>query len=142
MSARTIFLGKLLGLFIIVVTLSMLTHRQSSLETVSLLVHDRPLVLILGLIGLAAGLAIVLSHNVWSGGVLPVLVTLVGWMTMFRGALVLFLSPDGLLNLVEIVRLESLFSVYMTVALILGVFLTYAGFKAPREHNYTSRPNH
>jgi hypothetical protein len=26
-----------------------------------------------------AGLAVVVAHNVWSGGALPVVVTLVGW---------------------------------------------------------------
>jgi hypothetical protein len=29
--------------------------------------------------GLLGGLAMVLAHNVWSGGPLPVIVTLIGW---------------------------------------------------------------
>jgi hypothetical protein len=34
---------------------------------------------VMGLISLSAGLAIVLAHNIWSGGVLPVVVTICGW---------------------------------------------------------------
>src|SRR5690348_14216277 len=33
----------------------------------------------------AAGTALVIGHNVWSGGVLPVVVTLLGWLTLIKG---------------------------------------------------------
>jgi hypothetical protein len=42
------------------------------------LVRSRGLMLIGGLFNLAAKLAIVLGHNVWSGGLLTVVVTLTG----------------------------------------------------------------
>jgi hypothetical protein len=132
MSTHTAFLSKLIGLFLIFGALAMLLHEQSGIATVTSLIHDRPSVLIIGMLGLVTGFAMVLTHNVWSGGVLPVLVTLVGWTILFRGALVLFLSPDRLLNLVELVHLGSLFPLYMAVALVLGVYLTYAGFRASR----------
>jgi hypothetical protein len=35
---------------------------------------------VVGVIAVAAGLAMVLGHNVWSGGVLPVVITLTGWL--------------------------------------------------------------
>jgi vacuolar-type H+-ATPase subunit I/STV1 len=132
MSPYTVFLSKLLGLLTMLVSLSVFTHRKSSLETVSLLVHDRPLVLIIGLIALISGLAMVLSHNIWSGGILPVVITLVGWSLAIRGTLLLFLSPEALLDLVEVARLETLFLVYMTIIFVFGLYLTYAGFKASR----------
>jgi hypothetical protein len=36
-----------------------------------------------------------LGHNVWSGGALPVVVTLVGWVALIKGLLLLFLSPEA-----------------------------------------------
>jgi hypothetical protein len=32
-----------------------------------------------GMVATSAGLAVVLAHNIWNGGALPVVVTLVGW---------------------------------------------------------------
>jgi hypothetical protein len=38
-------------------------------------VADGPVMLVYAIFSLAAGLAIILGHNVWSGGTLPVIVT-------------------------------------------------------------------
>src|SRR6266700_1557375 len=73
------------------VSLSLLLHKQSMVETVETLVHNRPELLILGMIALIGGLAMVLCHNVWSGGALPIIVTLFGWSILIRGLLLLFL---------------------------------------------------
>jgi hypothetical protein len=45
MSSRTIFLSRLIGLFNILVSLSVLMHKQTMAETVETLVHNRALVL-------------------------------------------------------------------------------------------------
>jgi putative exporter of polyketide antibiotics len=78
MSLRTLFLSRLIGLHCILVALSMITRRQTTLESVTALLHDPSMIFILGLITLAAGLAMVLAHNLWSGGALVVIVTIVG----------------------------------------------------------------
>src|SRR5690349_12110922 len=98
-SPRTIFLSRLIGLFSILNALSLLVHKRSVLDTASTLVRDRPLLLILGLITLIGGLAMVLAHNVWSGGALPVVVTLVGWVILIRGLILVFLSPQAVVRL-------------------------------------------
>jgi hypothetical protein len=128
MEQRTIFLSRLIGLFTLVLSLSLLAEKQSSVDTVNALVHERPLLLILGMMGLLAGLAIVLCHNVWSGGVVPVLVTLVGWWILIRGALLILLPAGEAVRLFDILRYGQLFYVYMGVSLIIGLFLTYRGF--------------
>jgi hypothetical protein len=46
-------------------------------------------------IAVTAGLAIVIGHNVWSGGALLVIVTLLGWIILIRGVVLLFLSPSA-----------------------------------------------
>jgi hypothetical protein len=37
---------------------------------------------------------ICLTHNVWSGGALPVLATLVGWLSLIKALIFLLLSPE------------------------------------------------
>ncbi|MFZ3262816.1 MAG: hypothetical protein WA172_02350 [Terriglobales bacterium] len=77
MSPRTLFLSRLIGLYCILVAPSMMTRKQATVETVTALLHDSSMIFIVGVITLAAGQAMVLAHNIWSGGALPV-VTLVG----------------------------------------------------------------
>src|ERR1700687_2220023 len=94
MSPRTAYLGKLLGLYLIAVSLSMFAHAQATVEIMKAIIQDPPLLFIAGLLGVTAGLAIVLAHNVWSGGALPIIVTLFGWASLIKGALLLTLSSE------------------------------------------------
>jgi hypothetical protein len=130
MSSLTIFLSRLIGLLALFVSLSMAAHRQATVETVTALVHDPPLLLIIGMIALTAGLAIVLGHNVWTGGALPIVVTLFGWLTLVRGLLLLFLAPDMAAGLFATFHLEQYFYVWIGISFILGVYLTYGGFSS------------
>jgi hypothetical protein len=77
---------------------------------------------------LIVGLAMIIGHNVWSGGVFPVVITLLGWLIAIRGGVLLVLPHDTILKLFETVRYEERFHVYMGVTLILGVYLTVAAF--------------
>lgn len=130
MSSRTVFLARLIGLFAILLSLSELLHKQATVETAAALVRDRPLLFILAMLGLLAGLAIVLAHNVWSGGALPVVVTLFGWILLIRGALLLFLSQEAVAGMMDFFRFEQLLYLYAGITLVLGLYLTYAGFQA------------
>ena len=128
MSPRTIFLAKLLGLFFIAVSLALFLRRREVLEIVTAMMGNAPLLLVLSLAVLAAGLAMVLSHNIWSGGALPVVVTLFGWIILLRGLVLLVLPHEMIVRLFEMVNVPDYFTAYAAVPLILGLYLTYAGF--------------
>src|SRR6266516_2984672 len=123
MSPRTVFLARLIGLFALLLSLAELLRKQATVETAAALVRDRPLLFILAMLG-------VLAHNVWSGGALPVVVTLFGWILLIRGALLLFLSPEAVAGWIDFLHFEQLFYLYAGITLVLGLYLTYAGFKA------------
>lgn len=132
MSPRTIFLSRLLGLYFLLVGLAMLINRQATIEIVTALVRNSPLMFMGGLIALVAGLAIVLAHNIWSGGALPVIVTLVGWIMLIKGALILFLPPEAAAGFfLGSLHYENLFPLYAAFSLIFGAYLTYGGFRSP-----------
>jgi hypothetical protein len=130
MSALTIFLGKLIGLYCIIVALALMARKRDTIAAVNALVRNPPLLLLVEVLSLALGLAMVLGHNIWSGGALPVVVTLLGWVIVIRGAVLLALPPDTTMRLFEALRFEERFHVHMGVTLVLGLFLTYAGFTA------------
>ena len=131
MSSRTIFLSRLIGLYYIVIALSMMTRRQATVETVTTLLQNPPMMLILGVITLAAGLAVVLAHNIWSGGALVVVVTLVGWVTLIKGLSFLFLSPEVEAEFfLRQLHYQQFFYMSVAISLVLGIYLTYGGFKS------------
>ena len=84
MSQTTIYLARLFGLFLLTLGVSMLVQKRNTIDVWIALVHNLPLVYVVSLVTIAAGLATVLSHNVWRGGALPVVVTLLGWITLAR----------------------------------------------------------
>jgi hypothetical protein len=134
MSSRTIFLSRLIGLYCILIALSMMTRRQVTVETVTVLLQSPSMMmLILGVITLAAGLAMVLAHNIWSGGALVVIVTIVGWLTLLKSLLLLFLPPEMEAGLLGQLHYRQLFYVSTAISLVLGVYLTYGGFRS-RSH--------
>lgn len=129
MSSRTAFLGRLIGLYCILVSVSMLIRKQASVEVLTAMLHNAQLLLSLGVITVIAGLAMVLSHNVWSGGAVTVIVTLVGWIALIKGALLLMLPPEGEARLfLDTLHLEQLFYIYLGGTLLLGICLTCAAF--------------
>jgi len=98
------------------------------MSTIEALVGHHGNHVLLALSTLGVGVAMVLGHQRWSGGALPVLVTLIGWGMFLRGLLLLFLSPDQVLGLVRTLRFSTFFYAYLAVPLVLGLYLTYAGF--------------
>ena len=91
-----------------------------------------PLLFVAGLITLSIGLAIVLGHNIWSGGVLPVVITLFGWIQLIRGLIFLLAPPDALASLSEHMDFEKFLPIAAAIALILGFYLTFMGFRVSR----------
>ena len=130
MSASPRFLSRLLGLFCLTAAVCMIANGATLLATVTELVHDRPLMLVVGIVTLFAGLAMVLAHNVWSGGVLTVVVTVIGWLTLAKAVVILLLSPAAMAD-VYLFALQGgpMSYLYTAVTAIIGVYLTYAGFR-------------
>jgi hypothetical protein len=128
MSRLTVFLARFIGLFIVLLISTLLVRGSAIVVTA---VADGPLMFTYAMIGLATGLAIILGHNVWSGGVLPVVVTIVGWLILAKGLLLLFLKPEALTRQLEQMQYGEHFNLYLMPALVIGLYLTWAGFTAP-----------
>jgi hypothetical protein len=127
MSPRTTFLARLIGLYCIIISVAMLIHKQAAMDVLIAMLHNAPLLFALGGITVIAGLAMILSHNIWSGGVVPVLVTLTGWIALVKGSLLLFLSPEQESSLfLDTIHFEQGFYFYLGATLLIGIYLTYA----------------
>jgi hypothetical protein len=109
--------------------------RQAALNAVGALVAEPGALLVLGFVVLGVGIAMVLGHSVWSGGAVPVVVTIVGWLTLLKGLFLTFLAPAGAAAYLSAVRYEQLFYIYAGVMLALGAYLTYGGFTVKGNSN-------
>jgi hypothetical protein len=65
---------------------------------------------------------------VWTQGLFPLVITLFGWSPLLRGVALLFLRAETQVAFFQVMRLEDFFYLYAGIPLVLGAYLTYAGF--------------
>ncbi|MDR3546714.1 MAG: hypothetical protein P4M11_00310 [Candidatus Pacebacteria bacterium] len=124
----TIFLAQFLGIFFVIVTLSLLIRRDTILEIIKDVTSHRAALYVLSVVGLVSGLLLVFIHNVWSGGFVTVLVTLIGWIILLKSVLFLVLPPSSSTRLINMFRPKPVYTTWIVIALIIGLYLMYAGF--------------
>lgn len=132
MSPLTIFLAKLIGLFTLIFSVALVLRHEFFVTTVNTFMRDHVILLLFAMIALSVGLAMVLAHNRWSGGVLTIVVTLLGWIFLLRGLLLLLLPSDLLDAFFAAIRFEERYYLYAAIPFALGLYLTVAGFRAEK----------
>jgi uncharacterized membrane protein HdeD (DUF308 family) len=128
MSLTTVFLGRLLGLYLIAIAVAMLASRRRALATLDEMARSGPWMLFSGMVATAAGLAILLGHNVWSGGALAVVVTLFGWAALLKGVSLLLVPPEQMAAAYKGLGFERFFYVWIGAVLVLGLLITLDAF--------------
>jgi hypothetical protein len=128
MSRLTVFLARAIGLFIVLLVAGLLARGSAAVETTA---ADGPVMLAYAIISLAMGVAMIVGHNVWSGSVTAVVVTLVGWLILAKGMLLLVLAPEVLSRTMGEMRYGEHYVLYLAPALVIGLYLAWAGFTTP-----------
>ena len=127
MSRLTIFLARSLGLFTILLVAGLLVRGGAVVESS---LEDEAVLISYAVLGLAMGAAMVVGHNVWSGGLLPLVVTLVGWLSLVKGFVLLLVAPETLIAAMHQMHYEEHDILFLAPALIIGLYLTWAGFRS------------
>ncbi len=125
----TKFLAKAMGLSIVLTVLSMIANKPAAVSNMNALFTDPALMWVTGVFTMILGIAVVVAHNRWSGGALTVIVTFYGWLALIKGLLFLCLPPTAQAGLYQAMHFEQYFYFYFVVALALGGYLIYGGFK-------------
>jgi len=125
----SIFLARLLGPLLLFPGIGLLINPRVFRTMATEVVGKVTLVYLFGLTDLAGGLAVVLTHNVWVAS-WRVLITLIGWLMLIRGA-ARVLATDWVMGYgAKIVRNKQLYPVSGTVLVLLGLVLCYFGYVA------------
>jgi hypothetical protein len=130
MSPLTLYLGKFFGLSCLLVFAVLAIRPRSSQAAITALVGDPALMLITGIVTTAAGVATVIAHNIWSGGALPVVVTLFGWITLLKGLALMAAPPSWLRGLYRSVYGARRFHLVMAAGTAFSAWLTVIAFRA------------
>jgi hypothetical protein len=82
----SIFLAKLIGPIFVAVGAGVLVNWALYRKLAEEFLRSRALIYLSGLLTMTAGMAIVLSHNVWSLELWRDIITLLGWLAVIGGA--------------------------------------------------------
>jgi uncharacterized membrane protein len=125
--ATSVFLARLLGPLLLAVGAGILINPKPFHTMAGEVVRSVTLVYLFGLFDFAAGLAIVLTHNVWAAN-WRVLITLLGWLMLIRGA-VRILAPETIMGYAKnLLRNKQIMPIAGGVTGVLGLVLCYFGY--------------
>ena len=127
MSRLTIFLARSLGLFMVLLVAGLLIRGGAAIQAS---VTDGPVMFSYAITSLAIGVAMVVGHNVWGAGTLPLVVTLVGWLILAKGLVLLVLQPASLQVALDRMHYAEHYPGFLAPALLIGLYLVWAGFTA------------
>lgn len=127
------FLAKVIGIYLIIISLAMLLHMPRFNEMVSNLTSNPPLVFTVGFFTLILGILVVVSHNIWQWN-WRVIITIIGWIALLKGTS-LIIHP-ALIDILTAFYVQNTIFDYSVaiIDLILGIILVYFGFKRSKSN--------
>lgn len=121
----SLFLAKLFAVYFIAMGLVMLFRKDYLAVAIKDFTKSQGLTLFTGIITLFAGTLLVLFHNVWVMA-WPVVITVIAWLTFFKGVLRLFYPEIDQVGL-HFFKCDKVYTASALLMLSLGVFLGVMG---------------
>ena len=122
----SLFLAKLFGIYLLIVAVLWAVRRDVISQVMEEFFASRPMIFLSGLLSLAIGIAMVISHSVWEFNWRG-LITLLGYLSIVKGiARVGF--PEVPRTAVGFLLRDTRIWLWIGLALLLGGYLTWVGF--------------
>jgi len=125
----TLFLAQVIGIVALAKAVALFVKRDELKSLVNDLLGSRALLFVLSALELIGGLAIILNHNIWEGGV-AIAITIIGWMMVLEGLAFYILPSKSVAPLVRSLNNKSLYKIGSIVALVVGIWFVHFGFFA------------
>jgi hypothetical protein len=124
----SLFLAKLIGPVGLVIGLALLINGAAFRALAGDFLNNPALMFLSGVITLPAGLAIVLTHNVWAGD-WRILITILGWLAVI-GGLIRILAPQRAVAVGRTMLANpSTLHISTGVYLVIGALLSFFGYR-------------
>ena len=123
----SILLAQVIGLYLVLEGLVILTHRKFILHIVDDMSNHRALMYVTGVMVFILGLLIVLNHNVWEASwrVIP---TLIGWAMVIKGVAIFFVPKMVIRKAKKFAKNRNMAVLAGIIAVAVGAYLVYVGF--------------
>lgn len=122
----SIFLAKLLGAYTLITVLVLLVRRKLVIQVIREMIGNRSLIFVIAILELLAGIAIVISHNIWEMSWVG-LVTLIGWVMIVEG-IGWMIVPAKMSIFGRKLLSDKWYVVMIILSILIGGYLVYGGF--------------
>ena len=122
----SLFLAKLFGIYMLIVACLWLARGEVISRTLEELFANRAMLFLSGLLALAAGIAIVISHSVWEANWRG-LITIIGYGSIAKGVARIGF-PDVPQKAVDSLLKDNRQWIWIGIIFVLGAYLTLVGF--------------
>lgn len=121
------FLSKVVGIYLVIISLVMLINMPQFLANINKLIHDATLMFVCGFFTIIIGILMVVSHNIWQWH-WRVIITIIGWLSLVKGVSLLFYPQ--FIDSVSMHFIQNIPIAYATACLdlVLGLILLYVGY--------------
>lgn len=123
----SIFLAKVLGLYLVVFGIAMLLHAKRIKAIINDIDSNPTLLLFSGIIPLILGALLVAGHEVWEAN-WRMVITLIGWLAFIKGAIRVTAPQVAIRVDKKFIKQPINLKICAIVVLLLGIFLCYVGF--------------
>jgi hypothetical protein len=123
----SIAIAQVLGTVLAVMSLSILIDRKTVSTALEKAIQDRGFLWLWSFLILTMGAVMVAMNNVWTSG-LPLLITIFGWLTLIKGA-VLLLLPGPAMAFYRKCNKDGVLIFGGFVSFLLGLALLYMSFR-------------
>ncbi len=120
-------LPQLLGLYFIIVGVIALYRRKAIMPAVAQLAANRPLLFVVALVEIMAGLAVILTYPTLSADWMG-LISVIGWMLIIEGVVYLSMPNKKVQRLIRRFNTQSWYGAGGALAIVLGGYLAAVGF--------------
>ncbi|HEY4502522.1 MAG TPA: hypothetical protein VJH21_01690 [Candidatus Paceibacterota bacterium] len=125
----TLFLAQVMGVYLVVVGLSLMLYPKRTSRAIHEVADDYLMPYLGGAVALIVGLLVVLSHNVWDD-LTTSLVSLMGWAALVKGALMFLLPHNSFSDLAKKFSTGNACVTWGAITTAIGFYLVYIGFFA------------
>jgi len=126
--ALSIFLAKLFGLYLIVISIILLSRPKQLVGSIKALAESNELIFFGSIINIIIGLALIIGHNVWVAD-WRVIITILAWLLFIRGIVNIY-YPSFAKKMVTIFEYNPYFYTMLGIYIVIGIYLTYVGYTA------------
>jgi len=124
----SIFLAKVFGIYLMLISVAMFLKPQRFKDLATKMLNDEAVLSLAMIITLILGSLIIVSHNIWVMD-WRVFITLLGWLILAKSAIILF-SPKLMAKLVKIYEIKSAYLISGAISFLLGLLFICKGFFA------------